>query len=157
MASSSSSTPLLALPVTEKLTKRNFVLWQAQVMPAIRGAQLEDHLDSFATVPAKQIVTQVADKTVKQPNPEYATWVAKDQQVLSYLLTSMTRDLMAQVASHKTAAAVWTAAEARLMNTLIALVTAQKGDSTMAEYLPKMRSLADDVAAPSSHATSPSL
>jgi hypothetical protein len=27
-----------ALPVTEKLTKSNYLLWQAQVMPAIRGA-----------------------------------------------------------------------------------------------------------------------
>lgn len=146
--------PLLALPVTEKLTKSNFVLWQAQVMSAIRGAQLKGHLDLKA-VPSKEIVAQVDGKAVKQPNPEYAIWVAKDQQVLSYLLTSMTRDVMPQVASHKTTTAVWAAVEVifssqtkgRTMNILIALAAPQKGSSTMAEYLSKMRSLTDDVAA----------
>lgn len=67
----------------------------------------------------------------------------------------MTRDVMAQVASHKMAAAVWSAVEviflsqtkARTMNTLIALATTQKGNRTMAEYLSKMRSLTDGVAA----------
>lgn len=67
----------------------------------------------------------------------------------------MTRDVLSQVASHKTAATVWAAIEVifssqtkvRTMNTLIALATTQKGNLTMVEYLSKKRSLAEDIAA----------
>nr|CAB3466054.1 unnamed protein product [Digitaria exilis] len=141
MAGSSSSAPLLALPVTEKLARGNFVLWQAQVMPAIRGAQLESHLDIKAVVPAKEIAVQVGGKAVKQANPEFVSWVAKDQQVLSYLLTSMTREVMAQVATHKTAATLWAAVEV-----IFSSQTKARGNLTMAEYIAKMKTLTDDMA-----------
>lgn len=155
MASSSSSPPLLALPVTEKLSKSNFVVWQAQVMPAIRGAQLESHLNRQAVVPPMEISAQVDSKTVKQANPDYVAWVAKDQQVLSYLLTSMTREVMAQVTTHTTAAAVWAAVEvifssqtrAHAMNTHIALAKTQKGNLSMPDYIAKMKTYVDDMAA----------
>jgi hypothetical protein len=39
----------------------------------------------------------------KEANPEYAKWLALDQQVLSYLLTTMTREAMLQVGVATTA------------------------------------------------------
>lgn len=59
MAGSLSSTPLLALPVTEKLSKGNIVV--------------------NAAVPPKEINVQVDGKTIEQVNSKYTTWVAKDQ------------------------------------------------------------------------------
>jgi hypothetical protein len=35
--------------ITEKLTKSNHVLWKAQVMSSIRGAQMEPFLDADTT------------------------------------------------------------------------------------------------------------
>ena len=61
----------LALPVTEKLTRTNFNLWKAQVMPAIRGAQLEGLLDGSDEAPPKHITVQVDGKAVKKINEEY--------------------------------------------------------------------------------------
>nr|CAB3483590.1 unnamed protein product [Digitaria exilis] len=142
MASSSSSAPLLALPVTEKLSKSNLVLWQAQVMPAIRGAQLESHLDREAAVPPKELTAQIDGKPVKQANPEYITWVAKDQQVLSYLLTSMTREVMTQAAVEVIFSSQ---TRTRAMNTRIALATTQKGTLSMADYIAKMKTYVDDM------------
>jgi hypothetical protein len=82
MASSSSSTPFisapLALPVMEKLTKHNFSSWKEQVMPAIRGAQLEVYLDGFIVALPKEITATVDGKSVKTLNLEYAKWVAHD-------------------------------------------------------------------------------
>jgi hypothetical protein len=59
----------MALPVvTEKLTRSNFNLWKAQVMPAIRGAQLEGLLDGSDAAPPKEITVQADVKTIKKPN-----------------------------------------------------------------------------------------
>jgi hypothetical protein len=35
----------LSIPITKKLTRDNFHLWQVQVVPDIREAQLEGFLD----------------------------------------------------------------------------------------------------------------
>ena len=82
MASSSSSSvagsPLAGVNVTEKLAKGNFVLWQAQVLPAIRGAQLEGFIDDTIAAPPKKIVVKKDDKETEVVNPGYGSWVAQD-------------------------------------------------------------------------------
>lgn len=62
----------------EKLTKHNFSSWKEQVMPAIRGAQLEVYLDGFIVALPKEITATVDGKSVKTLNLEYAKWVAHD-------------------------------------------------------------------------------
>ncbi|CAN6294032.1 unnamed protein product [Urochloa humidicola] len=138
------------LPITEKLSKTNLVLWKAQVLPAIHGAQLEGLLDGTIPPPPKEIVI----KDGKGPSPDYASWVALDQQVLNYLLTTMSRDVLAQVATATTAAGLWKAVEevfsstrrARSVNTRIALATTKKGNMTATDYIAKMKSFADEMA-----------
>jgi hypothetical protein len=127
------ATPL-GLPISEKLSKNNLQLWKLQVLPAVRGAQLEDHLSRMVAPPPKGIVVKRGDKEEKEANPEYTRWLALDQQVLSYLLSTMTRDVMLQVATATTAAELWAAVEeifssqsrARAMNTRIALAVLKK-------------------------------
>jgi hypothetical protein len=46
----------LGLPVSEKLNKNNLQLWKLQVLPAIRGARLEEHLERPAPSPPQEIV-----------------------------------------------------------------------------------------------------
>jgi hypothetical protein len=53
------------------------------VLPTIRGAQLEGYLDGSVAVPPKEIYVKTSDTTTKSANPEYANWLALDQQVLS--------------------------------------------------------------------------
>ena len=45
-------------------------------------------------------------------NPEYEAWVAKDQQVLSYLLASLSKEILGQISTEVTASAAWPAIEA---------------------------------------------
>jgi hypothetical protein len=59
-SSSSSSSTFTSLPslghkVSEKLTRDNYLLWRAQVMPPIRAAQLEGILDGSIKAPAKMV------------------------------------------------------------------------------------------------------
>jgi hypothetical protein len=95
MTSNSSSTTttipsILAIPVSEKLTKSNYPLWSAQVLSAIQAARLHGLLIGVETPPpAKEITTVVADMPVKQSNPAYTAWVARHQSVLGYLLSTL--------------------------------------------------------------------
>ena len=82
--------------------------------------------------PAKEIPKSTDKPTEVIPNPEYATWFTKDQQVLNYLLSSLSREIMSQVTTTTTAAATWAAIEgmfaaqsrARMINTCMTLATA---------------------------------
>jgi hypothetical protein len=73
---------------------------------------------------------------------------------MSYLLTSVSRDILVQIIALPTAAEVWKHIEtlfasqssARVINTLMALATTQKEPSTTIECIAKMKSLADEMA-----------
>jgi hypothetical protein len=134
MASSSSAlsvVPSIAFLVAEKLNRSNHQLWKAQVMSALRGAQKAHFIAADVAAPAKTI----KDKDSKDvPNPEYDLWVAQDQQVLNYLLSSVSRDILAQIATLLTSVKAWDVIEsmfasqsrARVINTRMSLATAQK-------------------------------
>ena len=63
MSSSSSALLNLGAPPAEKLTKGNYLLWKAQVMPALRGVQVTDLLDNTEAAPPKTVEHAQADKT----------------------------------------------------------------------------------------------
>jgi hypothetical protein len=160
MVSCSSSTTTVpsafSMQISEKLTKSNYLLWHAQVIPAIRAAaKLEGFLTCAEKTPSK-IITSKDDKgqVVEEHNPAYSQWVARDQAVLGYLLSSLTRETLVTVVTCTCAADVWSElsklyssqARARTVNTRIALATTRKNKLSVTEYYSKMRSLADDMA-----------
>nr|AAT85031.1 putative polyprotein [Oryza sativa Japonica Group]ABF96679.1 retrotransposon protein, putative, Ty1-copia subclass [Oryza sativa Japonica Group] len=158
MASSSKNNtgnPLVGQPVSEKLGKSNHAVWKAQILATIRGARLEGHLTGDDQPPAPILRRKEGEKEVVVSNPEYEEWVATDQQVLAYLLSSMTKDLLVQVATCRTAASAWSMIQgmfgsmtrARTINTRLSLSTLQKGDMNITTYVGKMRALADDLMA----------
>jgi hypothetical protein len=121
MAFASSSSALSAavslttfLPVTEKLSHANHQSWKAQVLSALRGAQLADWLEADAQPPAKHLPKKKPDDDAEVPmaNPDYAIWVAKDQTVLSYLLTNLSKEILSHVNTEITARGAWAAIEA---------------------------------------------
>jgi hypothetical protein len=146
---------ILAVPISEKLTKSNYPLWSAQVMPPLRAAQLEDLVTGAEQPPEKTIDIVVDGKTVKQPNPAYTNWVIQDQAVLGYFLASLTRETMLHVARCPTSAEVWSLlsdlyasqSRARSVNTRIALATTKKNHLSVSDYYAKMCTYADELAA----------
>jgi hypothetical protein len=114
MASSSSNgiLPPLGAKISKKLTRENYLLWKAQVMPAIRGAKLVPILlDGTSQAPPPTIEVTKKDGKKIIPNPKHDRWMAQDQQLLSYLLNSLTSDVLAQVATLTSSAPVWEALE----------------------------------------------
>lgn len=92
------------LPVSKKLTRSNHPLWRAQVLSSIRGAQLGDFIAPNTQPPSQFLEKKGADdKEPPIPNPDYATWVAKDRQYSNYLLSNLGREILAQVSMEFTA------------------------------------------------------
>lgn len=148
--------PTLGPPVSEKLTKDNFCLWKAQVLPAIRGAQLMGILEGKVPAPSQTIEVENAEKKkVVVPNKEYEKWLAKDQQQLSYLINLVAKDVLAQVAKLETSAELWSALEkmfaaesrARVLHLWMQLVNLKKGAMTTSTYFTKMIAIKDELAA----------
>jgi hypothetical protein len=106
MSSTSSITTILAIPIIEKLSKTNYPLWSAQVLPPIRSAQLYGFLTSDEEQPEKTLIVTIDEKPVQQANPTYASWVTQDQAVLGFLLSSLTRETLMHI-SHYTAVQAW--------------------------------------------------
>ena len=83
------------LPVSEKLNRANYQLWKAQVLSALKGAQLAKYLDPAVKPPAEVLTPKEDDKKEPPvPNPDYATWVAKDQTVLNFLLSNLSKEIL---------------------------------------------------------------
>jgi hypothetical protein len=97
-ANSSTAVPsILFVAISEKLTKVNYPLWSAQVLSAIRAAQLNDLLTGEDLPLEKEISSIVDNKPAKSRNPTYSTWVARDQAVLGYLLSTLTHETLQHV------------------------------------------------------------
>jgi hypothetical protein len=52
-------------------------------------------------MPEEFIITKDGDKDVKNTNPTHENWVALDQQVISFLLSSIKRVFLQQVSTCK--------------------------------------------------------
>ena len=78
MASSSSAVAAPALiPIADRLHRSNFLVWRAQAMAAIRGAQLVSYLDPDREQP-EQKLRDKDGKPTDVPNPTYDIDKARD-------------------------------------------------------------------------------
>ena len=90
-------------------------------------------------------------------NPAYRTWIVQDQQLLAYLLSTMTKEILVQVSSHEHAASLWKSitemfssqSRSKILQLRSQLAREKKGDYSAAEYFSKMAGLADEMAAAS--------
>ena len=80
--------------------------------------------------------------------------MAQDQQVLGFLVSSLSRDVMPHAVGATTAVALWSTLQemaaarsrAHTTNTRIALANAEKGTKTMDEYIAMMKTLENEMA-----------
>jgi hypothetical protein len=82
-------------------------------------------------------------------------WRVRDQHVLTYLVTSLSRKVLAGVASNATTATTWAAisrsfasqSRSRVLHLRNQLVATRKGDMSITSYFLIMRGYADEMAA----------
>jgi hypothetical protein len=63
------------------------------------------HRSNQAIVASQEINGKENDKTV--PNPTYEEWFALDQQVIGFLFSSVSKEVLPQVATKEIVAAAW--------------------------------------------------
>lgn len=157
MAESFSTTPMPYVPihqaVTIRLTKTNFLLWRAQLLPYLCGAKLLGYVDGSFPAPATEILA--TDGTTTIPNPAYASWYDQDQQVLSGLFSSMKEEVLFDVMDAKSSKQAWdiltnmfsSTTRARIVQIRMDLATIKKRDLSASDYFLKIKSYASDLAA----------
>lgn len=139
-----------------KLDRQNYLMWKSQVLPSIRGNELEGFINSTKPCPNKFLVVVADDQTAETTvNPEYALWKKQDQLLLSWLLSSMNESVLSSVISCTTSYEVWNALErlfssqskARILQLRMQLQTQKKGSMTVSDFYSKMKNFADNLIA----------
>jgi hypothetical protein len=149
------SNPFAGLGVSEKLTRSNYLLWQSQVLPPLRGNRLLRYVEGKEVPPPEFITGEKDGKATKEPNPAYDAWVAMDQHILSYLVNTLSPDILVTTIGMETAAEVWGAIKAMfasqsrtwVSNLRVALARTRKDNMTTEQFFNKMKSYADELAA----------
>ena len=78
-------------------------------MPGLRATHVTRLVDGSKTEPPTTVEQQQSDKTTTiVPNPLYVARLSKDQHVLSYLLNSLSKEILAQVIGKENAYNLWT-------------------------------------------------
>lgn len=141
--------------ISVRLGRGNFMLWKGIAVPILAGANLHGHLDGTTPAPVKTLTQGTGDAAVTTDNPEYLRWWTQDQKVVGLLLSSMDEDIACQLVGCKTAQAVWTSvttmfsaqSRANVRHIKRQLHSLRKEELSAAEYMHKMKALADVMAA----------
>jgi hypothetical protein len=94
-------------------------------------------------------------KKITVPNPAYGAWIKRDQQVLRYLLQSLSPDVLSDVLDLEHAAEVWKTigdifsaqSQARIGMLRAALTNTKKRGLTASVYIAKMKGFASELTA----------
>jgi hypothetical protein len=91
-----------ALPV--KLDRTNYVLWKSQIDNIVVANCFEDFIDGTSVCPEKELSACVI-------NPTFIAWRRQDRTILSWIYSSLTSAIMAQIIGHTTSQSAWNALE----------------------------------------------
>jgi hypothetical protein len=94
-------------------------------------------------------------KKVSIPNPAYDTWITRDQQVVSFLVNSLSEEVLPHVFGCTHASDVWRAlqelytsqSKSRVSTLRGALTNTKKLDMTAQQFITKMKGYASELAA----------
>ncbi|XP_019155032.1 PREDICTED: uncharacterized protein LOC109151886 [Ipomoea nil] len=143
--------------VSLKLTHRNYLYWQTQVIPFLRGQGLLSFVDGTRSQPSPFLEVPAGDNSSDTisttENPAYAAWVQQDASILSLLISSLSEEVMYLALRQTTARGVWTVAETalgsstqvRCLNLLGQIQSLRQGDSSTSEYLGRAQHLVQDL------------
>ncbi|OMO69312.1 hypothetical protein COLO4_29142 [Corchorus olitorius] len=120
MASSSSSTSLtiatmaqISAMVSEKLTTKNYITWQDQVLPIIEGISMANHVLYDSKEP-KATITNSEGK--EEQNPLLPIWLQEDRLVKSLIIATLSPEVRALTVGLTSAREVWKTLEERFAN-----------------------------------------
>jgi hypothetical protein len=95
---------------TENITRENYLFWKMRFIHALRCAQVVKLLKGCDLAPAETLDVEDAEKHKKTiQNPQYRDWIARDQHVMSYLIKSLSLNVLAHVVGLEHSDDLWAA------------------------------------------------
>ncbi|KAF7844239.1 retrovirus-related Pol polyprotein from transposon TNT 1-94 [Senna tora] len=139
--------------ISVKLDNFNYLLWRHQIMAALVGHGLENFIAGSEYVP--EHFATIEDRTAKKVSEEYLSWMKQDQLIVSWLTSTMSESMGTKVLDCKHSYQVWDRViqifgintRARVHQFKTELRSLKKGDRSMGDYLLRMKSISDSLAA----------
>jgi hypothetical protein len=136
-----------------KLDGPNYLDWVSQFLPILRCNDLLGIVDGSEPCPPKTLTN--AETQEQQPNPAYVLWQKRDQQLLSWIICSLTPSLVSSMYGLNTSYSAWTTlatrfasqSKSRISHLKRQLQNLQQGSKTCTEYLNTAKKWADQLAA----------
>uniref|UniRef100_A0A2N9I1W1 Integrase catalytic domain-containing protein n=1 Tax=Fagus sylvatica TaxID=28930 RepID=A0A2N9I1W1_FAGSY len=157
MAESNSTANTFQIPnisplISIKLDGTNYLQWTSQFLPILRSYDLLSIVDGSELCPTKH-TTIAEDKQVV--NPAYVLWNKKDQLVLSWLIATLTSNVLSTVYGLNTSRQVWISlaaryasqSKSRITHLKRQLQTMRQDSRSCTDYLQLAKSWADQLAA----------
>ncbi|KAL4383320.1 hypothetical protein GQ457_15G008320 [Hibiscus cannabinus] len=132
------------------LNDNNYLLWHQQVLLTIKTHRLLKFIDGNVTWPSQY----VNKDGVVSINPEYELYEEQDGALASWLLSTVSEEVLPHLIGHNTASEIWNTLHrlysgkttSRLMTYRRLLHSQKKGELTMRDYLMKLKSVCDSLA-----------
>ncbi|KAL4575776.1 hypothetical protein LXL04_011862 [Taraxacum kok-saghyz] len=156
LATTSSPLNLQIPPLSIKLDRHNYSLWQTTIISALETFELDTFVLSpnppAETIPVLPAAADAPPTTA--PNPDFQLWKKRDRLVLLWLKSTLSESSLAIVAQSTSSHQAWTAIDktyqaqtrARRMSMHTELQNLTNGSLSMLEYVEKKRSIADSLA-----------
>jgi len=153
-AATNGNPPLISPPAINvtKLLKDNYHVWKAQLIPFFRGQGLFGYLDGTIPIPPNKI--SMAETSSVISNPLYEHWQRQDAIIVVILFSTISENVLIQVVSHTTSAAIWSALAnsfssqscARVIQLCIELVNTRKGAQSAHDFFMQVKRMTDELA-----------
>lgn len=148
--------------ITIKLTERNYIHWKRQFESFLSGVGLPGFVNGTSPESIAVIhVPNIAGGHRDVPNPDHQLWVRSDQIVQSWLVGSLSEDILSVVLRANTAQEVWLSlgnhfkrvSSSCLFELQRRLQTVSKSEKTMSDYLKDIKGLCDQLSSVGSPVT----
>ncbi|KAL4302493.1 hypothetical protein GQ457_10G000020 [Hibiscus cannabinus] len=132
------------------LDDHNYLLWHQQVYLTVKTHRLLKYIDSKVQPPPHY----VSQNGVDAINPEYELFEEQDGALATWLLSTVSENVLPHLIGLNTASAIWNTLHrlysakttSRLMSYRRLLHSQKKGDLSMKDYLMRIKSICDNLA-----------
>jgi len=138
-------------PINIKLNEDNYLIWKQQILAIIRSLKLMLFLEGINVPPHFQPNTDPQDNTF---NTKYLQYEEQDQNIVAWLLSSMTIPILKKMVGLKTTSQIWYRSSTHFashtrekIKKLKAQLKASKKDRSVHRYLLDIKNIVDTLAA----------
>ncbi|CAL8146001.1 unnamed protein product [Prunus armeniaca] len=137
LASSMAFLPNISYVISIKLDRMNYIICKAQFLPLLKSIGLIGYVDQTNSCPSQFTSDGVT------PNPAYADWHKLDQQLLSWINSTLTPGVLSQVSRCLTTRDAWISLEKRFNSQSRSLIlqlkhrlqTTKRGASSITDFV----------------------